>query len=45
MSKFVGESEKNIRDLFLPAQTDHKQNKENAKLHVIIFDEMDAICK
>ncbi len=43
MNKFVGESEKNIRDLFADAIADN--DKENSELHVIIFDEIDAICK
>jgi len=43
MDKFVGESEKNIRNLFADAIADSE--KENSELHVIIFDEIDAICK
>jgi len=45
MDKFVGQSEKNIRDLFAEAKADYEMNGENADLHVIIFDEIDAICK
>ena len=41
MNKFVGQSEENIRNLFAEAQKD----KENSDVHVIIFDEIDAICK
>ena len=39
LNKYVGESEKNIRELFLVA----KKNPDN--IHVIIFDEIDAICR
>ena len=38
MNKFVGQSEENIRNLFADA-------RHNDGLHVIIFDEIDAICK
>merc|ERR1711871_1134507 len=40
LNKFVGQSEENIRNLFAEAEADDK-----AELHVIIFDELDAICK
>jgi vesicle-fusing ATPase len=39
MSKYVGQSEENIRNLFAGAKADPDN------LHVIIFDEIDAICK
>lgn len=45
MSKFVGESEKNIRELFEPAIAEYRTAKENSSLHVIIMDEIDAICR
>jgi vesicle-fusing ATPase len=45
MSKFVGESEKNIRELFEPAIAEYRVAKENSSLHVIIFDEIDAVCR
>ena len=44
-SKFVGESEKNIRELFADAEKEEKDAGEDSKLHIIIFDEIDAICK
>jgi len=44
-SKFVGESEKNVRDLFEDAVKEEKDSGEDSKLHIIIFDEIDAICK
>ncbi|KAL2892077.1 Vesicle-fusing ATPase [Bienertia sinuspersici] len=45
LSKFVGETEKNIRDLFGDAENDQKTRGDQSDLHVIIFDEIDAICK
>jgi SpoVK/Ycf46/Vps4 family AAA+-type ATPase len=41
LAGIVGESEKNIRNLFADAENDNDENN----LHLIIFDEMDAICK
>ncbi|GAB4846421.1 hypothetical protein Ancab_025426 [Ancistrocladus abbreviatus] len=45
LSKFVGETEKNVRDLFADAEQDQRANGDQSDLHVIIFDEIDAICK
>ncbi|KVI10498.1 AAA+ ATPase domain-containing protein [Cynara cardunculus var. scolymus] len=45
LSKFVGETEKNVRDLFADAEQDQKTRGDQSDLHVIIFDEIDAICK
>ncbi|XP_054803097.1 vesicle-fusing ATPase [Prosopis cineraria] len=45
LSKFVGETEKNVRDLFADAERDQKTLGDESELHVIIFDEIDAICK
>ncbi|KAM7460495.1 hypothetical protein LguiA_035508 [Lonicera macranthoides] len=45
LSKFVGETEKNVRDLFADAEQDQKARGDQSDLHVIIFDEIDAICK
>jgi len=42
---YVGESEKNIRALFVDAETDQKEKGDDSDLHVIILDEIDAICK
>ncbi|KAI3903195.1 hypothetical protein MKW98_031849 [Papaver atlanticum] len=44
LSKFVGETEKNIRDLFSDAENDQRTLGDQSELHVIIFDEIDAIC-
>lgn len=45
LSKFVGETEKNVRDLFADAENDQRARGDESDLHVIIFDEIDAICK
>lgn len=45
LSKYVGASEENIRKLFEDAEKEQKQMGENSQLHIIIFDEIDAICK
>ncbi|KAI5662570.1 hypothetical protein M9H77_21893 [Catharanthus roseus] len=45
LSKFVGETEKNVRDLFADAEQDQRTRGDDSELHVIIFDEIDAICK
>merc|ERR1719356_404917 len=45
LSKYVGESEENIRKLFEDAEKEQKTQGENSQLHIIIFDEIDAICK
>lgn len=45
MSKFVGESEENIRKLFKESQEDQNQLGDESPLHIIVFDEIDAICK
>jgi len=45
LDKYVGESEANIRKLFAEAEEDEKRLGVNSGLHIIIFDEIDAICK
>ena len=45
MNKYVGETEKNIRDLFQDAKNDMQNLGDDSPLHIIIFDEIDAICK
>lgn len=44
-NKYVGASEENIRELFAEAINDQKTLGDESPLHVIIFDEFDAICK
>ena len=43
--KYVGESEKKIRELFKEAKKDQEENGDDAGLHVIVFDEIDALCR
>ncbi len=45
LNKYVGASEENIRNLFADAEKDQAVHGEASELHVIIFDEIDAICK
>lgn len=45
LSKFVGASEENIRKLFADAEREYKERGDDSELHIIIFDELDAICK
>jgi len=41
----MGESEAGIRSLFEAAETEHRRMGNRSALHVIIFDEIDAVCK
>ena len=45
LNKFVGASEENVRKLFLPAENEYKEKGEYSQLHVIIFDEFDALSR
>ncbi|KAM7533766.1 hypothetical protein Aperf_G00000106650 [Anoplocephala perfoliata] len=45
LDKYVGESEANIRKLFADAEEEEKRLGPHSALHIIIFDEIDAICK
>ncbi|PAA60017.1 hypothetical protein BOX15_Mlig016436g3, partial [Macrostomum lignano] len=45
LDKYVGESEAKIRQLFADAEEEFKRVGNNSALHIIIFDEIDAICK
>ncbi|KAF8076749.1 vesicular-fusion protein SEC18 [Lyophyllum atratum] len=45
LSKYVGASEENIRKLFGDAEIEYKQKGDESGLHIIIFDELDAIFK
>lgn len=42
-NKYVGQSSENLRLIFEAAIRDFKQNGINSQLHVIIFDEIDAL--
>ena len=45
LNKYVGESEANMRKQFVDAEEEQKRCGPNSGLHIIIFDEIDAICK
>ncbi|KAI8826177.1 P-loop containing nucleoside triphosphate hydrolase protein [Fimicolochytrium jonesii] len=45
LNKYVGQSEENVRKLFAAAEQEYKAKGEESGLHIIIFDELDAICK
>lgn len=45
LNRFVGESERNIRVLFEDAEQEYKAKGDASQLHIIIFDELDAICR
>jgi vesicle-fusing ATPase len=45
LDKYVGASEENIRNLFADAEAEYKARGEESDMHIIIFDEIDAICK
>eukprot|EP00702_Spironucleus_salmonicida_P006403 EST47694.1 ATPase associated with various cellular activities family protein [Spironucleus salmonicida] len=42
---YVGNSEANIRKLFADAEKDWKELGDESELHLIVMDELDAICK
>lgn len=44
-NKYVGESESNIRRLFEDAEHESRLQGDNSRLHVIIIDEIDSICR
>mmetsp|Transcript_28842 Transcript_28842/g.84550 ORF Transcript_28842/g.84550 Transcript_28842/m.84550 type:complete len:728 (+) Transcript_28842:72-2255(+) len=45
LSKYVGQSEENIRKLFADAEKEQAERGDDSDLHILIFDEIDAICK
>ncbi|KAJ3439945.1 vesicle-fusing atpase [Anaeramoeba flamelloides] len=45
LNKYVGQSEENIRNLFAEAEKDQEEKGDESELHIIIFDEIDAICR
>ena len=45
LNKYVGASEENVRNLFKDAEEEQLARGDESDLHVIIFDEIDAICK
>ncbi|KAJ5070587.1 vesicle-fusing atpase [Anaeramoeba ignava] len=45
LNKYVGQSEENIRKLFEDAEKEQLERGDESDLHIIIFDEIDAICR
>ena len=45
LSKYVGESEANVRKLFSAAEAEQNEKGDESELHLIIFDEFDALVK
>jgi vesicle-fusing ATPase len=45
LNKYVGQSEENIRALFKDAEAEQAEKGDDSELHIIIFDEFDAIVK
>ena len=45
MNKYLGESEKNIRELFEDARAEWEERGADSDLHVVVFDELDAIAR
>mmetsp|Transcript_18571 Transcript_18571/g.27214 ORF Transcript_18571/g.27214 Transcript_18571/m.27214 type:complete len:755 (-) Transcript_18571:411-2675(-) len=45
LNKYVGGSEEKIRELFAEAEKEQRESGDSSMLHIIILDEMDAICK
>ena len=45
LDKYVGESEKNVRELFQDAKQDYSSKGDYSPLHIIVIDEIDALCR
>ncbi|MES1917808.1 MAG: hypothetical protein MHM6MM_009514, partial [Cercozoa sp. M6MM] len=45
LNSFVGKSEEAVRKLFEPAEQEQREKGDKSALHLIIFDEIDAICR
>lgn len=45
LNKFVGQSEENVRNLFKDAEAEYAAKGDDSDLHILIFDELDAICR
>ncbi|KAL3803754.1 hypothetical protein ACHAW5_004605 [Stephanodiscus triporus] len=45
LDKFIGEAERRVRELFLPAEREYEEVGDASALHLIILDEMDAIAR
>jgi len=45
LDKFIGEAERRVRELFLPAEREYAEVGDASALHLIILDEMDSIAR
>jgi len=45
LNKYVGGSEEKIRNLFIEAEQEQKQKGALSGLHLVIIDELDAVCR
>jgi vesicle-fusing ATPase len=45
LDKYVGQSEANVRSLFADAEEEWQEKGIHSGLHLIIFDEIDALCR
>mmetsp|Transcript_5993 Transcript_5993/g.15008 ORF Transcript_5993/g.15008 Transcript_5993/m.15008 type:complete len:764 (+) Transcript_5993:110-2401(+) len=45
LNKYVGGSEEKVRELFAEAEKEQLEMGDHSMLHIVILDEMDAICK
>lgn len=45
LDKYYGEAERKIRELFSDAEEEQRLRGDDSDLHIIIFDEIDAICR
>lgn len=45
LDKYVGGSEENVRKLFADAEAEYAEKGDDSELHLIILDELDAICR
>jgi vesicle-fusing ATPase len=45
LDKFIGEAERRVRELFIPAEREYEEVGDASELHIIILDEMDAIAR
>ena len=45
LDKFIGEAERRVRELFIPAEREYEEVGDASALHIIILDEMDAIAR
>jgi len=45
LDKFIGEAERRVRELFLPAEREYEEVGEESQLHLIVLDELDSIAR